>query len=148
MDASGSSHLVAGRAALPPSVRLRYGNTWLHDLQTLADAGLKDAAIIYVTTPQERHSRDQLAVSIKDVAGRESATVFVRTSDSVSQLMRSAQDALGVPVDAQQLIFGGEVLSPSDSLAGCHIVEGSTVQMAVGRRRVQEQQMSPGGTWR
>ena len=80
--------------------------------------------------------------------GGESATVFLRSGDAVYSLMRQAQDALGVPADSQQLIFRGQVLKEGDTLASCGIADGTTVQMAVGRRREKEAQMSPGGTWR
>jgi len=148
VQASGSTHLVAGRNATPPTTRLRCGNTWMHDVQLLADAGVKEGSVVYIAVPQERHSRDQLSVSIKDVAGGESATVFLRSGDAVYSLMRQAQDALGVPADSQQLIFRGQVLKEGDTLASCGIADGTTVQMAVGRRREKEAQMSPGGTWR
>ena len=62
--------------------------------------------------------------------------------------MQAAQHALGVPADAQTLVFKGRVLGASDSIEGCGIADGSTVQMAVGKRREKEAQMSPGGTWR
>jgi hypothetical protein len=120
----------------------------MHDVQLLADAGVKEGSVVYIAVPQERHSRDQLSVSIKDVAGGESATVFLRSGDAVYSLMRQAQDALGVPADSQQLIFRGQVLKEGDTLASCGIADGTTVQMAVGRRREKEAQMSPGGTWR
>jgi hypothetical protein len=68
--------------------------------------------------------------------------------DSVSQLSRQAQDALGVPADAQQLVFRGAVLEQHDTLAALHLADGSTLQMVVGRRRPKEAEMSPGGTWR
>lgn len=148
VDASGSTHLLAGRNATPPTTRLRCGNAWMHDVQQLADAGVEEGSVIYVAVPQDRHSRDQWSVSIKDVAGGESAIVYVRGGDAVFSLMRQAQDALGVPADSQQLIFRGQVLKESDTLACCGITDGVTVQMAVGRRRHREAQMSPGGTWR
>ena len=85
---------------------------------------------------------------VRDVAGGESASVYARQSDTVLQLMRCAQDALGVSADVQQLIFRGAVLESRDTLAAKKIEDGSTVQMVVGRRREKEAQMSPGGTWR
>ena len=148
VEASGSTHLVAGRRATPPTTRLRCGNEWLHDLTPLGESGVKDGAVVYVAVPQERHSRDQIAVIVKDVAGGESATVFARASDAVQQLMRYAQDALGVPADAQQLVYRGSVLDPEDTLAARHVADGATVQMVVGRKRAQDAEMSPGGTWR
>ena len=146
--ASGATHLVPGRAATPPEIRLRCGNEWLHDLQQLGACGVKDGSLVYVAVAQERHSRDQCAVGVKDVASGESATVFARPSDSVEQLMRYAQYALGVDAHAQQLIFRGSVLDKRDTLASRNIVEGATVQMVAGRRQPKEMQMSPGGTWR
>lgn len=204
VDSAGATHLVAGRNSVPPTTRLRHGNDWLHDLTPLAEAGVKEGSVVYVACPQERQSRDQLAVTVRDVAGGESASVFVRASQSVSDLMAQArtpaarrakmrarrratraarrgpaararptgrppstaaldplapplapaaaraqaQDALGVPADCQQLIFAGKLLSQADTLAAKSLVEGSTVQMAVGRRREKEATMSPGGTWR
>ena len=148
VEASGSTHLVQGRRATPPTTRLRFGNEWLHDLQLLADAGVKNGGVVFVALPHERHSRDQIAVAIKDVAGGESASVFARASDTVAQLMKYAQDALGVSADSQQVIFRGSVLDTKDTLASRNIVDGSTVQMVVGRRREKEAEMSPGGTWR
>ena len=148
VDASGATHLVPGRAATPPTTRLRSGNEWLHDLQQLGASGVKDGCLLYIAVPQERHSRDQCAVGVKDVASGESATVFARPTDSVEQLMRYAQDALGVDARAQQLIFRGAVLDKLDTLASRNIVEGATVQMVAGRRQQKEAQMSPGGTWR
>ena len=38
---------------------------------------------------------DTLEIFIEDVAGGESATVFLRSGDAVYSLMRQAQDALG-----------------------------------------------------
>lgn len=150
VEASGSTHLVAGRNATPPTTRLRCGNAWMHDVQQLADAGVKEGSVIYIAVPQDRHSREQRAVSIKDVAGGESATVFVRGGDGIYTLMRQAQDALGVPADCQQIIFRGQLLKADDmnTLDGCGIADGSVVQMAVGKRKASEATMSPGGTWR
>ena len=148
VDASGASHLVAGRRATPPTTRLRHGNDWLHDLQLLGDAGVREGSVIYVACPQERHSRDQLAVSVKDVASGEVASLYVRACDSVHQMMRHAQDALGAPADCQQLIFRGAVLEETDTLASSRVCDGCTVQMVVGKKRAKEAEMSPGGTWR
>ena len=148
VEASGAAHLRAGRTASPPTVHLRCGNAWLHDLQLLADAGVKEGSAVFVAAPAERTSSDQLAVTIRDAAANASAVVYARPSDTVEALARLAQDVLGVPQDAVQLIFRGEVLTPADELGACRIDDGSTVQMVVGRRRAAEATMSPGGTWR
>ena len=147
--ASGANHLVAGRrGAVPPTTRLRCGSTWMHDLQQLCDVDVKEGSVVYVSVPQERRSRDECALTVKDVKEDDVATLFVRPSDAIAALMLAAQDALGVPADSQNLIFKGRVLRAGDSVEGCGLVDGCTVQMAVGRRRQKEAQLSPGGTWR
>ena len=65
----------------------------------------------------------------------------------MSHVPSQVQDAIGVPADAQQLIFSGKILRGSETVAGCGIKPESTVQMAVGKRRAPEATMSPGGTW-
>lgn len=147
--ATGSTHLVAGRRSVPPSVRIRHAGMWLHDLQLLVDdAHVKEGSMIYIALPQERRSHDQLLVSVKDVKDGEVGTVYTRPTDAIVDVMRQLQDTLGIAADAQTLIFGGRVLSASDTVGGCGIVDRSTIQMAVGKRRTQEMTMSPGGTWR
>jgi len=149
VEESGSTHLTAGRALQPPTTRLRCGNEWLHDLQVLSAVGVIDGSCVYVAVPSERTSREQMGISIRDVAGGESAIVFSRASESINTLMSRAQEALGVPADAQQLIYGGKVLSAQQTLEACRLTAGATVQMVVGRRRTREEMtLSPGGTWR
>jgi len=149
VDESGSTHLTAGRALQPPTTRLRCGNQWLHDLQTLSDVGVVDGSCVYVAVPMERTSRDQMGITIRDAAGGESATVYARPNESINTLMARAQEVLGVPSDAQQLIYGGKVLQPQQTLEASRMTSGATVQMVVGRRRARDEMtLSPGGTWR
>ncbi len=65
---AGSQHLMVGRNAVPPTTRLRFGTQWLHDLQVLGELGINDGGVIYVATPRERRSRDELAITINDIA--------------------------------------------------------------------------------
>ena len=133
---------------MPQIVRLRCGGMWLHDLQVLCETNVREGSVIYVAVPQERRSRDQLTISVHDAKDGDCAALYVCTSDSVVDLMKMLQDVLGVPADAQTLIFGGRTLTADDTVSGCGIMDGSTVHMAVGKRRTAEMQMSPGGTWR
>jgi len=62
---SGASHLVAGHSAVPPTTRLRCNGRWLsNDAQTLADAGVAEGDIVFVATPRERNSREELSVTL------------------------------------------------------------------------------------
>lgn len=150
--ASGAQHLVAGRSAMPPTTRLRCNRRWLNnDAQTLADAGIEEGSIVYVATPRERHSREELSVTVKEVGGdKEQTTVFVRPDDDTAAVMRQVQDALGIAADAQQIIFSSAVLRPADTMASKKVGEGCTLQLVVGKRPASaaRQAMSPGGTWR
>jgi hypothetical protein len=154
VEESGASHLVAGRNATPPTTQLRHGNDWLHDLQVLGEAGLKDGSVVYLAVPRERRSRDELAITIhciaagSDSSAQDAATVYVRPSDTILELTKQAQDTLGVPFDCQQLVFSGQLLKQTSTVASCSLLDGSRVQMAVGKRRPSGATMSPGGTWR
>ena len=57
------------------------------------------------------------------------------------------QDALGVPAEAVQLVFQGQVLGHSATAASVGLSADDIVQLVVGKRRTQQEQ-SPGGTWR
>ena len=132
--------------------RLRCNRHWLNnDAQTLADAGIEEGSIVYVATPRERHSREELSVTVKEVGGdKEQTTVFVRPDDDTAAVMRQVQDALGIAADAQQIIFSSAVLRPTDTMASKKVGEGCTLQLVVGKRPASaaRQAMSPGGTWR
>lgn len=150
---SGASHLVAGHSAVPPTTRLRCNGRWLsNDAQTLADAGVAEGDIVFVATPRERNSREELSVSVREVGGgNEQATVFVRPEDTSAAVMRQVQDALGIAADSQQLIFASNVLRPTDTMAAKRVGDGCTLQLVVGKRPgapATRQAMSPGGTWR
>lgn len=152
VSACGASHLVPGRQAVPPTTRLRHGNDWLHDLQVLGESGVKEGDIVYVAAPRERRSRDELAITVNDIASgsdaSQTATVYVKPADTVLDLMKQVQDTMGAPHEAQSLIFAGQILKPTATVAGCALLDGSRVQMAVGKRRSSGMTMSPGGTWR
>ena len=147
--ASFANHLVAGRRMqVPPTTRLRLDSTWLHDLQTLRDVGCREGSVLMVAVPQERRSLEDLCLTVRDAKAGDTATIFLRPADGMLALMQAVQDALGVPVDCQTLIFKGRVLSAVETVGACGLVDGSTLHLAIGKRRQKEAQLSPGGTWR
>ena len=61
---------MAGHSAAPPTTRLRCNGRWLtNDAQTLADAGVAEGGVVFVATPRERNSREELSVSVREVGG-------------------------------------------------------------------------------
>ncbi len=64
--------------------------------------------------------------------------------------MTQAQDTLGVPHDAQQMVYKGQVLKQNAIVSAAGLTDGAIIQMAVGKRRTPTAQMvqSPGGSWR
>ena len=133
---------------VPPTTRLRLDSTWLHDLQTLRDVGCREGSVLMVAVPQERRSLEDLCLTVRDAKAGDTATIFLRPADGMLALMQAVQDALGVPVDCQTLIFKGRVLSAVETVGASGLVDGSTVHLAIGKRRQKEAQLSPGGTWR
>ena len=51
VEASGAQNFVDGRAAVPPTVRLRAGGDWLADAQLLGDAGLQEGGAASSPSP-------------------------------------------------------------------------------------------------
>ena len=59
VEASGAQNFVDGRAAVPPTVRLRAGGDWLADAQLLGDAGLREGGAVFVAVAAERQHADE-----------------------------------------------------------------------------------------
>ena len=147
VEASGAQNFVDGRAAVPPTVRLRAGGDWLADAQLLGDAGLQEGGAVFVAVAAERQHADQIPVTVKEVSGGKAAAIYVHPHDGVGRMSTAIQDALGVPAEAVQLVFQGQVLGHSATAASVGLSADDIVQLVVGKRRTQQEQ-SPGGTWR
>ena len=147
VEASGAQNFVDGRAAVPPTVRLRAGGDWLADAQLLGDAGLQEGGAVFVAVAAERQHADQIPVTVKEVSGGKAAAIYVHPHDGVGRMSTAIQDALGAPAEAVQLVFQGQVLGHSATAASVGLSADDIVQLVVGKRRTQQEQ-SPGGTWR
>mmetsp|Transcript_113156 Transcript_113156/g.178009 ORF Transcript_113156/g.178009 Transcript_113156/m.178009 type:complete len:157 (-) Transcript_113156:71-541(-) len=68
---------------------------------------------------------------IRDLAGR-SLALDVTEDTNVGDLKKQIADLQGIPVDEQQLSFGGRSLSSVEGLAACGISDESTLFLSLG----------------
>ena len=100
----------------------------MENQQTVNDCGIQNQSVIHLVLRVP--SRDAIQLVIQDMATRgNNFTVAASPDDSVHDLKRRIESSESIAVPVRQLLYRGRVLADEDSLSGCGIADGFTLQL-------------------
>ena len=132
--------------------RLILNGKVLHDDKTLAECNLQKESTFRLVVKPEKQSKVKrhLAehVFVKTLSGKTFA-IQVASSETILQLKSKTQRLVGIPPDFQILMFAGNELEDSKSIAECKITMRNTLYLVVRLRSTAKestQHLSPSST--